>query len=360
MKILFDARPLTLQAPGGVTRLTRSLLQAVAESLPEETCVFGTTGQKELDLGLPLRSNGRRAHLGLPNKFVSSLTTLGLRSFEQFFPQEKPDVLLLPNNGHVGRPKVPYGLVIHDLSFLVEPRWFNWRGRVWHKIVHARRLMTEASRLFAVSEWTKFALMLHLGIPSEKIDVLDIPRQTNLVEPGPLPEILHGKRYVLCIGRKDRRKNASCAVEAVRRLHAKPGYEDLHLVIVGGYQTLLSDPRFIVLPRVSDKVLYGLYQGAAAFLYPSWYEGLGLPLHEAATFGTPSISASVSALPDTAPKGTLFAPPSKPHLWTIALQTIPGQSKNQASKSVGAIQAGSTDWKTAIEPIRAFLLRYKS
>ena len=63
-------------------------------------------------------------------------------------------------------------------------------------------------------------------------------------------------------------------------------------------------------------------QHAAAFLYPSWYEGFGLPLHEAARFGTPCISSTVGALPETAPHNTLFAPPSKPHLWTVALKMI--------------------------------------
>jgi glycosyltransferase involved in cell wall biosynthesis len=290
---------------------------------------------------------------------VSGLTTLGLRSFEQLFPKEKPDILFLPNNGHVGIPTIPYGLVVHDLSFLVEPTWFNRRGQIWHKIVHARRVMTQATRLFAVSDWTKFALMLHLGIPSEKIDVLQIPRHTDLVAPGPLPEVLRGKHYVLCLGRQDRRKNASCVIEAVKRLHTKPNYADVCLVIVGGHFKPLHDPRFIVLPRVSDETLNALYQGAAAFLYPSWYEGLGLPLHEAYAFGTPSISASTTALPDTAPPGTLFAPPSKPHLWMIAIQTILDRTQDMSAKPQNSQINQPADWKTAVAPIRTFLLKYK-
>lgn len=359
MKVLFDARPLTIPSPGGVTRLMKAILQAVAESLPEETCVFGTTGWKELPLGIPLLPNSQRAHLGAPNKVISSLTSLNLASFEQFFPKEKPDVLLFPNNGHVGSPKKPYGLVVHDLSFIVEPKWFNWRGQIWHKIVHARRLMRGADRLFAVSEWTKFALMLHLEIPAEKIDVLPIPRQNDLVTPGPLPEQVRDKRYVLCLGRRDRRKNARCVVEAVKRLHTKPDYANVHLVIVGGYDEALSDSRFIVLPRVDDETLYALYRGAAAFLYPSWYEGLGLPLHEAYLFGTPSVSACTTALPDTAPTGTLFAPPSKPHLWTTAIAALLDQTKDQL-KPVTPVNIEPADWKAAVEPIRTFLLKYKT
>lgn len=359
MKILFDARPLTIPSPGGVTRLTRSLLHALAEALPTETFYFGTTGQKKLDLGIRLPPNSQQLHLGWPNKCVSSLTSLGLRSFEQFFSQEKPDLLILPNNGHVGFPKIPYGLIVHDLSFLVEPTWFNQRGRMWHKLVHARRVMTTATRLFAVSDWTKFALMLHLGIPAEKIDVLPIPRQPQPISPGALPDIVRGKRYVLCLGRQDTRKNARCVVEAVKQLHTKTDYQDLHLVIVGGHSEPISDPRFIVLPRVSDEALYALYRDAAAFLYPSWYEGLGLPLHEAALFGTPSIASSVTALPDTAPTGTLFASPAKPQQWTIALQLV---LENTSSSSKTVIPTGAhepADWQKAIEPMKTFILDQK-
>ncbi len=359
MKILFDARPLTIPSPGGVTRLTRSLLQAVAESLPEETCLFGTTGIRELPLGLELPKNSRRLHLSLPNKVVSSLTSLKLRSFEQLLAREKANVLLLPNNGHVGIPNIPYGLVVHDLSFLVEPKWFNWRGQIWHKIVHARQVMSGATRLFAVSDWTKFALMLHLGIPAEKIDVLQIPRQNTAVTPSELPEQVRNKKYILCLGRRDARKNASCVVEAMKQVHKDPRFADVHLVIVGGYDAPLPDQRSIVLPRVSDETLYALYRSAELFLYPSWYEGLGLPLHEAYLFDTPSVSASTTALPETAPEGTIFAPPFKPHLWALAIKTALEKRMKEPKKVMVTKQIEPPNWRATVQPIRDFLLSFK-
>lgn len=357
MNILFDARPLTIPSPGGVTRLTKSLLETLATSLPSDTCLFGTTGWEEHPLGITLPSTSRRVHARLPNKVVSSLTTLGARSFEQFFPTEKPDLLFFPNNGHVGRPRLPYGLVVHDLSFLVEPRWFNWHGQVWHKIVHAKRLMCGAEKIFAVSEWTKFALTLHLNIPEERIVVLPIPREPAPVSPSALPSELTGKRYALCLGRRDRRKNAHCAVEAVRTLHTKAAYKDLSLVIVGGYDQPLPDPRFIVLPRIEDALLHVLYKYAAVFLYPSWYEGLGLPLHEAALYGTPSVAASTSALPDTAPAGTLFAPPAKPHVWALAMETLL-ETRSLRTRNDTKMEH-QPNWHTAVEPIRSFFASFQ-
>lgn len=359
MKVLFDARPLTIPSPGGVTRLTRSLLQALAQRLPDDQCFFGTTGQRKLDLGIELPSNSQRLHLGIPNKVVSSLTSLGLASFENFFPRLKPDVLLFPNNGHVGRPKLPYGIVLHDLSFLVEPTWFSWRGQVWHKIVHAKRLMSEATRIFAVSDWTKYALQLHLNIPDSRIDVLPIPRASSMPTPGELPEIVKNKQYVLCLGRQDRRKNASCVVAAVQELHRSPKYKDLHLVIVGGYHQPLND-HSIVLPRVDDATLSALYQSASAFLYPSWYEGLGIPLHEAAAFQVPCVASSTSAMPEAAPAGTLFASPAKPHEWALAIQAVLECGAIAIPKTSILQSAEKNNWFKTVEPIKKFLERYRT
>jgi glycosyltransferase involved in cell wall biosynthesis len=67
-------------------------------------------------------------------------------------------------------------------------------------------------------------------------------------------------------------------------------------------------------------LLATLYQSAAVFVYPTWSEGYGIPLHEAARFETPCIASSGSALEETAPQGTLFIPPEKPHLLLEALR----------------------------------------
>lgn len=323
MSVLFDARPLTIASPGGVSRIARLLLPALAQSLSDRSCVFGTTGSRKLELDVTLPSNSHHEHVSAPNKLISAGTTFGALSFDQLFSTQKPEVLFLPNLGHVGRPKIPYGLLVHDLSFLVEPKWFSARGQIWHKAVHAERLIKEATRLFAVSKWTKQALSLHLNIPAEKIDVIEVPIDPSSVT-GTIPEHLQGKPYVLCLGGKDRRKNVDCIVEAVKNL-------PIDLVIVGGYTGPLT-PRMHILPRVDDKTLSALYKSASVFAYPSWYEGFGLPLHEAASFGTPCVSSSTSALPDCAPANTLFVPPNKPHLWIQALESALNMPRTIAQK----------------------------
>ncbi|MFA6430023.1 MAG: glycosyltransferase, partial [Patescibacteria group bacterium] len=102
-----------------------------------------------------------------------------------------------------------------------------------------------------------------------------------------------------------------------------PTFENVRLVLVGKPNIPSSALKDVtVLDRPNDRALAALYKNAAAFLYPSWYEGFGLPLHEAAQFHTPCLASTASALPETAPKGTQFAPPAKPHLWAAAIKEI--------------------------------------
>lgn len=225
-------------------------------------------------------------------------------------------------------------LLVHDISFLIEPRWFKLRGRIWHHAVHARRLIKEAKHLFAVSERTKQDLITQVSIPAERITV--IPIGLDHVEPfAKLPPTLEGKRFVLAMGYGNPRKNAGCAIAAVDALRRSAKFSDVSLILIG------RD-----LKRPSDAAVITLMKHASAFLYPSWYEGFGIPLHEAARFGTPCIASTASVLPETAPQGTLFASPAKPHEWTKALEIIlhtPGE--HRTSTTLG-------DWLLAGKMIR--------
>jgi glycosyltransferase involved in cell wall biosynthesis len=91
----------------------------------------------------------------------------------------------------------------------------------------------------------------------------------------------------------------------------------------------------------NDEALAALMKNASVFLYPSWYEGFGLPLHEAARFGTPCIASTSGALPETAPQGTLFAPPTKPHLWVVAIQRVLHEPAKHRT------QTALTNWQQA-------------
>lgn len=306
MKILVDARPLQDERSGGVRRLAEGLLPALQSSGKDLQWIIATSGSK--------RSPISTSHAPLPNKILSALFISGLSSFDRHFEMQSPDLALFFNLGFTGPMKLPYMLVVHDLSFLIEPQWFAPRARLWHKLVAPKRMVKNARHLFAVSESAKRDLMSLLDIPENKIDV--IPLGIDVLPAPKPPAVLPPEKFVLIIGQGDPRKNVGAAIEAAKQNH-------IHAVVTGKAG---SD-------STNDAELAWLYQHAACFMYPSWYEGYGIPLHEAASFGTPIIASTASPLPETAPMGTVFAAPEKPHHWSQALSQIladPGHFRTQS------------------------------
>ncbi len=320
MNFLIDARPLCIPSPGGVTRVAKQLLDELFAIEPPHSFFLGTTGITRPPL--PWGEHPQRTHLHrtIPNKIASALTTTDLSSFDRFFSEAHADQLLLLNIGHIGRPRLPYTLLVHDLTFLTEPRWYSRHARLWHHAVHARRLIKEATTLLTLTKYVQSDLESQLAIPSSRIRLL--PFHPKLVgTPVNLPETLIGKRFLLGLGYGDRRKNTEATIQAWRVLRQNPEWRDLALVLTT--RELIHPPSeagLYFVPFPTDDMLAALYKHATVFVYPSWSEGYGVPLQEAARFGTPCIASTGSALEETAPLGTLFIPPQKPHLLVAAIR----------------------------------------
>lgn len=328
MRLLIDARPFADPKTGGVGRVALELARTLAQKSDLEI-VLATTGWKNAQ-SHPC-ANTQLIHLKLPNKLWSLLSFLGLVSLDKEVEKRvgKIDALFLPNVGFVGNIAKPYVLLIHDLSYWIEPRWFIPKTRWWHKAVRAEKLIKNATRLLTVSETTKQDAIRWLGIAPEKISVISLGSTltppTQPTGPSPRPS-----RYVLALGSNDPRKNSATAITTVRELKKDSAFTDLELVLLGGPN------------RPTDTELQTLYANASAFLYPSWYEGFGLPLHEASSFGIPCIASTAGALPETAPVGTIFADPSKPHHWVSALRLILTKSKRTIPETRSWQNAGET------------------
>jgi glycosyltransferase involved in cell wall biosynthesis len=313
MNILFDGRSLADPNSGGVKRVAAGLLAALRKQ--DAAITVATSGATK-----PQVSD---EHIQLPNKLLSLTIWLQLTSFDRLF-KKKSDLLFLPNIGWLGAPKTPYALVVHDLSFLIEPRWFSWKSRLWHQAIGAVRQIKNARVLFAVSESTKRDLIRLLNIPSERIIVIPMGIESTFHSGSSTTQ----NKYLLALGANDPRKNAALSKTVANEL-------GMELKLIG------EKP----LERISDQELNQLYAQATAFLYPSWYEGFGLPLHEAARHGTPCIASTAGALPETAPEGTIFASPSKPQQWVEAMHNILNHPSSHRTKT------GINDWMLAAQII---------
>jgi glycosyltransferase involved in cell wall biosynthesis len=326
---LADNRPLPDAASGGVRRVTLGLLRAMQATRGAHSLIYGVTGHKLSPLPADLIPHTHTQRI--PNKVVNLGAAFGIRSFAGWFKKEHADAVLLPNFAIIGPTDIPYAMLVHDLSFFIEPAWYGRKSRLWYRLMQSRKLLREASHLFAVSERTKADLINLVGVDPSRVTVipLGIEPLADQITNNEYRQAsgsslvtrysLLATRYLLALGLGNPRKNADCAIQAWRI--ARKTSPELKLVLIGPGE-LAPEPGIEVRPSPTDAELSNLMRHASAFLYPSWYEGFGLPLHEAAFFNTPCIASTAGSLPETAPAGTLFAPPHKPHLWAEAVQTI--------------------------------------
>jgi glycosyltransferase involved in cell wall biosynthesis len=222
--------------------------------------------------------------------------------------------LLLPNLNIVGIPRIPFDILVHDLSFLVHPPWFSAKTRIWHRLARPKALIERAERVFAVSPQTERALIDLLGIPQERI--IRIPLQIEPLIQRPSSRPLEGP-YLFLLSGEDPRKNRACVERAFLELIKTHPHWTL---VIAGMESPSNHPHIQHLPYLSAEERIRWMQHASLFVYPSWYEGFGLPLHEAQALGVPTIASSATTVASTAPPETLLLSPFAPGAWAKAFR----------------------------------------
>jgi len=219
---------------------------------------------------------------------------------------------------------VPAVITVHDLSFLRFPERFRPSNRLYLSAM-TRLSCRRARRVIAVSQATADEIVRLLGVPAGRVDV--VPNGVHHTRFRPLPpsqveafrrEKHLPERFVLYLGTLEPRKNLVALIEAFARLRAvRPRPV---LVMAGGkgwyYQEIFKRVEELDLVDavhftgyVPDDEVPLWYNAATAFVYPSLYEGFGLPLLEAMACGTPVIGSAASCIPEVVgDAGSLVAP----------------------------------------------------
>jgi glycosyltransferase involved in cell wall biosynthesis len=233
--------------------------------------------------------------------------------WEQFvLPRQLQGELLWSpaNTGPISYPKQV--LTIHDVAPLENPNWFNFRFRSWYKFMW-RHLATDVLKIITVSKFSANRIMHHLNIPSNKIEVVYcgvshdefFPRtRADLEKITPQLKLPKNVRYILSLSSLAPSKNTVSVIKAWGRV-VEHLPSDVFLLMVGGQSSIAPKlalnelpPRVIFLGYVSDNYLPILYSNSMAFIYPSCYEGFGLPIIEAMASGTPTIVSNLCSIPE--------------------------------------------------------------
>jgi glycosyltransferase involved in cell wall biosynthesis len=195
--------------------------------------------------------------------------------------------------------EVPVVVTVHDLAVLRHPGTFNQWTRRYSRLA-VPRVARAARRLIAVSEFTRRELVELLRVPEEKIRV--VPNAVGAPF-GPAGPAVQGD-YVLAVGTLEPRKNLAAAQEAAQRLGV-----ELRVVGAQGWGGVRVDGW---LGQVSDEQLAELYRGARCLLFPSLYEGFGIPVLEAMACGTPVVTSTGGATEEVAGGAAVLVDPLDP------------------------------------------------
>lgn len=345
MKIGFDAKR-AFHNRSGLGVYSRNLLAGLSQSFPDH----------EYHLFTPQTSHwyqpGPLYKVHTPSGFGTILPSLWRRK-GMLKDAEKAGIELF----HGLSAELPLGIeksrmksvvTVHDLIFLRFPEHYSSiDARIYKtKTAHACQV---ADKIIAISAQTKADLVEFLGVDEKKIEVVYVPCHPRFyAEPEMKPEGIRRKyglpeQFVLTVGAGNERKNIGLLLDALKAFvpEARP-----QLVIAAAenkYTASLKQraaaleitPWVRFLAGTPDAEMPALYHAARLFLFPSQFEGFGIPLLEAMATGTPVLASDIPVFHEVGQEALQFAPPDEPKTWAAAMQqllTVEGFHSETAEK----------------------------
>jgi len=252
---------------------------------------------------------------------------------------------------------VPTVLTIHDVSYELHPQWYPYR-RDWARRTFYRCSAHAAAHILTVSAFSASEIATAYRIPRERITVAPLGVDP-VFEPAdgdgsaPLRPVVAAP-YLLHVGDLHERRNLSMLADAV--FAARRQLPSLSLVLVGtdrGVGTALraaadragARDALVHVTSLTDRQLRTLYRQAMAFVYPSVYEGFGLPLIEAMASGAPVIAANAASIPEVVGDAALLLDPRAREQWTRAIVDIARDEGRRARmRDAGLRRASQFSW----------------
>jgi glycosyltransferase involved in cell wall biosynthesis len=344
VRIAFDVSPLSHERTGVNNYIRGSLagLAAAAQESGDEVVAFAPTspaGRRvipealagipvELELKTFLGAHGVRtawSRLGWPpaERWLGRFEALHFSDW--MYPPQRRGVR---------------ATTVHDLVPLHFADWVTGRTRAMHgrKYRHAART---CDVIFANSAFTAADVAATLGFPRERIVVAHPGIGAEFSPDGEAADL--GTQYLLTVATVEPRKNLNTLVAAFSLLDEP----ELALAVVGGRgwgdQPQLNRRGVVQLGRVSDDELARLYRGAAAVVYPSRFEGFGMPITEAMASGAPVVASSHPSLDEASGTAAVRADPESAEAIAVAIRDA--LARRDELRAAGLEHAASFSWE---------------
>lgn len=342
------------QPVSGVQRYSREMLEALDRTLVggeergECWCLLTTVNERDCP---PLQQIEKRT---LQSKLHG-------HAWEQFVlgPAARDGALLgFGGSGPLFHPRQL--TIIHDASVFRHPEFYSLRYRLWHQMIG--RLLSRRARIGTVSDFSKDELADVLHLEAEKIPVFHNGSE-HLLRVPPNPEILthlrlEARNYFVALGNLTPNKNLAVAVEALEQV------PDAVLVVVGSFnQRVFADSlgpklsdRLIFAGRLGDASVLGLLRDAAALLFPSLYEGFGIPPLEAMANGCPVIASDIPPVREVCGDAALYFDPHRAGELAAGMRSILAESDAGRRRRVqrGCERAATFTWDRSARELAEF------
>jgi glycosyltransferase involved in cell wall biosynthesis len=256
--------------------------------------------------------------------------------------------------------RTPVVVTIHDVSYARHPEWYPYR-RDWLRRAFYRRSAKAAARVLTDSAFSADEIVAAYSIGRDRISVVPLGAAPGFApaDPGVPIDLPAGVTtpFLLHVGDLHERRNLAMLVNALLEARRRFGGSAAPSLVLAGVDRGVGDrlcamaaaagaPEAVVrLGVVNDERLRTLYHAATALVYPSLYEGFGLPVLEAMASGTPVIGSRAASIPEVLGDAGVLLPSGDPSAWTQAiLQVVNDESMRAAMSARGLARAATFSW----------------
>jgi len=370
MKIGVDVRNLLKPQYSGVSEYTFQVLNALIQSSPNDEFALWYNSYKNLERFLPKfeAPNVKKFPSHWPNKLLNLCLLLANRPKLDNFVKGC-DLFWSPDINFSAFSKNTKNVItVHDLSQLLFPEFFNAKGNLWYRLIRPAQKIKNAHHIIAVSQCTKHDLISLFNVPQEKITVISegvlpqfVPVKSDSREATAVKDkYILPARFALFLGTLEPRKNITSIIQGLSQLETK-----IPLVIAGRkgwkYKEIFeaaknSKQQVKFLDYVDAEDKSALYSLAEILIWPSYYEGFGLPPLEAQACGTPVIVGTNSSMIEIIGDSGLLVNADHPEEIALAAESLwNNQAMREDYKQRGLQNSVKYSWKkTAEETLKLF------
>lgn len=359
MRILVDANPLfplsTTLGPTGVGRWTAGTISSLAKAAPEWNIDLVAFHLRRTTVDMSwMGPNVSFRLLRFSNRLSRQMNVLNLfPSIELFLG--RADAVVGPAFVTWKARRAAEIPVIHDLTHVHFPRFVSTRNLYYMRLT-LPRVLRRAARVVTVSDAMRSEIVATYGLDPEKVAV---------VPNGVHPDRFHpmrteggdGERYLLFVGTLEPRKNLIALLDACDRLRQR-GVDVPLVVVAGGVGWRATDlarslderqarGEVRVLGYVPEDELPDLYRRAAALVFPSHYEGFGLPVLEAMASGCPVIATDRGGIPEVAGDAAILVSPEPSQIADAIVRVLSDPSLRRRMAEAGLVRARRFSWATS-------------